>query len=309
MMKIVVRTASTLLLLGIAAPVMAQTDDPARDPTIVVTGKQPLTEEQTLEVVRRSARTVDGQLARFYAPVCPRVTGFDTPYERIVAERIKAIARAVGARAGGEGCVTNFQVVIVDDGREFVDLLWREHPEAFAGLTRREVRRLASEEGTARAWTVTILTNSGGATASNPSPSAGGGTVKGQGGASITFDGSANVMRTYDASNINPSVQQSMGTSWVVIETGATFGKSLTQIADYAAMRGLAMVRPAELAGSTDTILALFEPASESAPPELTEFDRAYLKGLYRAQGRRWARQQVRQMADVISRESEQDTP
>lgn len=304
-MTIAVRTASILLLLGAAVPASAQADDP----TIVVTGKQPLNEEQTRNVVQRAARTVDGQLARFYAPVCPRVTGFDTPYERIVAERIKDIARAVGARAGEEGCVANFQVVIVDDGREFVELLYREHPEAFAGLTKREVRRLASAEGAARAWTVTMLTNSLGATASNPSPSSGGGTVKGQGGASITFDGSVNVMRTYEASNVNPSVQQSMGTSWVVIETAATFGKSLTQIADYAAMRGLAMVRPAELAASADTILALFEPDAQAAPPELTEFDQAYLKGLYRVEGRRWARQQVRQMVDAITRESEQGTP
>ena len=97
--------------------------------------------------------------------------------------------------------------------------------------------------------------------------------------------------------------------AWVVIETGATFGKSLTQIADYAAMRGLAMVRPAELASSEDTILALFEPGSPAEPARLTEFDQAYLKSLYRVQGRRWARQQVRQMADAITREAEQHTP
>jgi hypothetical protein len=98
-------------------------------------------------------------------------------------------------------------------------------------------------------------------------------------------------------------------TSWVVIETGATFGKSLTQIADYAAMRGLAMVSPAELADSDDTILALFEPGADSSVPELTEFDVAYLAGLYRAPPRRWARQQVRYVADAIAREAEQGTP
>jgi hypothetical protein len=94
-----------------------------------------------------------------------------------------------------------------------------------------------------------------------------------------------------------------------VIETGATFGKSLTQIADYAALRGLAMVTPGELDGSEDTILALFEPGSQAAPAELTEFDRAYLKGLYRAPPRRWARSQVRYMADAIARKREEGSP
>ena len=85
----------------------------------MVTGTLP-TEEKTLEVVRRVARPVDGQLARFKKPVCPRVTGFQTQYEALVAKRIKAVAEAVGAGAAEEGCVTNLNVVVVDDGREFV---------------------------------------------------------------------------------------------------------------------------------------------------------------------------------------------
>lgn len=304
-MKEAVRSALLLALLGAAVPAWAQ----ANDPTIVVTGKSLRTEEQTRETIRRATRTVDGQLARFIEPVCPRVTGFETQYERTVAERIKQVAEAIGARAGGEGCVANFYVVIVDDGREFVAELERQHPEALEGLSRREWDRLSGDEGIARSWNATAMTNSAGAVAGRPSPSAGGGSVKtGFAGSSVSF-GDVNVMRAYESSNINPSVQQAIMSAWVVIETGATFGKSLTQIADYAAMRGLAMVRPAELASSEDTILALFEPGSPAEPARLTEFDQAYLKSLYRVQGRRWARQQVRQMADAITREAEQHTP
>ena len=304
-MKEAVRSALLLALLGAAVPAWAQ----ANDPTIVVTGKSLRTEEQTRETIRRATRTVDGQLARFIEPVCPRVTGFETQYERTVAERIKQVAEAIGARAGGEGCVAIFYVVIVDDGREFVAELERQHPEALEGLSRREWDRLSGDEGIARSWNATAMTNSAGAVAGRPSPSAGGGSVKtGFAGSSVSF-GDVNVMRAYESSNINPSVQQAIMSAWVVIETGATFGKSLTQIADYAAMRGLAMVRPAELASSEDTILALFEPGSPAEPARLTEFDQAYLKSLYRVQGRRWARQQVRQMADAITREAEQHTP
>jgi hypothetical protein len=74
-------------------------------------------------------------------------------------------------------------------------------------------------------------------------------------------------------------------------------------------MRGLAMVRPAELAASADTILALFEPNGDASMPELTGFDMAYLKGLYSTQGRRWARQQVRQLAEAIAQENERANP
>ena len=290
------------------AQAKAQAEETSSSPTIVVTGRLPLTEEKALEVVRRMARPIDGQLARFKDPVCPLVIGFQPQYEALVAERISAIAEAAGVGAGEEGCVNNLYVVVVDDGRGFVAELHRLHPEVFAGLSKREFAALANDEGAARSWTKTALTNSLGATASRPSPSAGGGPVVKYDGASIHF-ADADVMRVYESSNINPSVQQSIGSAWVVLETRATFGKSLAQLADYAAVRGLAMVRSADLDSSVDTILALFEPGSDAAPAKLTEFDRAYLKSLYHVQGRGWARQQVRQMADSIARESGQAAP
>jgi hypothetical protein len=287
----------------------AQAEQNDSDPTVVVTGKLPPSEEKALEVIRRVARPVDGQLARFNKPVCPRVTGFQSQYEALVAKRIRAVAEAVGAGAAEEGCVTNLFVVVVDDGREFVAEMHRQHPEALAGMSKPEFAALTSEEGAARSWTATALTNSMGATVGRPPATLGGGAVKYTfGGASMHF-GDVNVMRTYESSNINPSVQQAIVSAWVVLETRATFGKSLTQLADYAALRGLAMVRPDELDGSEDTILALFESGSDAAPAKLTEFDRAYLKSLYRVQGQGWARQQVRQMADSIARESGQAVP
>lgn len=300
-----------IFLLGALAAPSAAHAQAESDPSIVVTGQLPLGEEETLDIVRRVARPVDGQLARFQQPVCPQVIGFEAQYEAVVERRIKATAERVGARAGGNGCVANLYVVIVDDGRQFVQALSRQRPIALGGLTRHELDRLASEEGAARAWSSTVLTNSDGAVGGTPAQ---GGrdalaALNNGYGPNLGMTSDAKVMRVYEGSTINPSTRQAIASAWVVIETGATFGKTLTQIADYAAMRGLAMVRPAELAASGDTILALFEPGADASVPELTDFDLAYLKGLYRIQGRRWARQQVRQLADAIARENERAAP
>jgi hypothetical protein len=72
--------------------------------------------------------------------------------------------------------------------------------------------------------------------------------------------GDAPVMRGLRFVERQPVDQQTINSAWVVLETEATLGKSLRQIADYAAMRGLAMVRPGMLDGSADRILDLFEP-------------------------------------------------
>jgi hypothetical protein len=312
MSDIVTGKASLIVFLAaLAAPssAMTQAEAPAADPSIVVTGQAPLSEDQALTVVRRVAQPVDGQLARFHERVCPAVIGFDTPYEAMVTDWIKATAEKVGAEIGGEGCAANLFVVIVDDGPGFVRELAERDDWAVAGMSPRELGELAGAEGAARSWSTTLLTNSMGTAAGMPSPTAGSGAVKvGFGGSSVSF-GNVPVMRVYEASNANPSVQQTIHSAWVVLETEATLGKSLRQIADYAAMRGLAMVRPDMLDGSEDTILDLFEPGVHNSPPALTEFDLAYLTSLYRVPSLRWARSQVRYMADAIARDAEAEAP
>jgi len=303
---------SLIALLGALAatsPALAQADPQGADSAIVVTGQVPLNEEQALDVVRRVAQPVDGQLARFHDRVCPLVTGFDAPYAAMVAGWIRATAERVGARVDGEGCAANLFVVIVDDGPGFVREMAQRDGGALASLPDSEFEELASAEGAARSWSMTLLTNSMGAVAGRPSPSRGGGAVKtGFAGSSISF-GDVGVMRVYESSTINPSVQQTIHSAWVVLETEATLGKSLRQIADYAAMRGLAMVRPGELDGSEDTILDLFEPGSRGAPPELTGFDLAYLSSLYRVPSLRPASSQLGYIAHTIARDAREGAP
>ncbi|MGN7999885.1 hypothetical protein [Sphingomonas sp. 22176] len=68
--------------------------------------------------------------------------------------------------------------------------------------------------------------------------------------------------------------------SIVFIERSALPGKSPTQIGDCIAMRALGGTRPQNDLGAR-SILSLFTPGATEAPPEMTAFDRGYLRGLY----------------------------
>lgn len=72
----------------------------------------------------------------------------------------------------------------------------------------------------------------------------------------------------------------------VVIDAAAVVGKTPTQIADYAAVRALARAVVPRMAPSVPTILTLFD-ATSAAPPELSDVDRALLRGVYLTDGRR----------------------
>jgi hypothetical protein len=90
--------------------------------------------------------------------------------------------------------------------------------------------------------------------------------------------------------------------SFVLIAARAVAGLTLTQIADYAAMRALAKTRaPASTSGPT--ILRLFDENNASAKPaELTSWDLGYLRSLYLTDNRLTANSQEAAISAGIRR-------
>jgi hypothetical protein len=84
-------------------------------------------------------------------------------------------------------------------------------------------------------------------------------------------------------SRLVSDIRRDIASAMVLVERSAVVGKTTNQIADYAVMRALAVIRPRQAAGN-DTILSLFDPAV-SPPAEMTAFDRGYLRGLYTGAG------------------------
>jgi hypothetical protein len=89
------------------------------------------------------------------------------------------------------------------------------------------------------------------------------------------------VLKTPNAhSHIFIAARQDIVASLVVIDIPAINGLTTIQIADYAAMRGLARTRPPKQTGAVGTILGLFD--KDATPPrEMTVFDLAYLRAVY----------------------------
>lgn len=295
-----------LLILALAGAAAAAQQAPApRGDTIVVTGQAPVDGDAARRIVERIAVPREGQLARFSAPVCPDVTGFPEPYAGMVAERIRAVAREAGARVAGPGCAPNLHLVIVDDGRGFARELHRTEPGAFGGIGRIEMRRLTQDVGPARSWTVTIARDSNGRALSTAPASAASGVIdRGYQGSNFTLGGGLTALRVDTPSIVNPQTVQSIEHSFVVLETRAIFGMELLQVADYAAMRGLA-ITAATLPAGEHSILTLFAAGAEGAPRRLTAVDRGYLAGLYGAPANRTAAAQGNAIVRSIERESE----
>lgn len=258
-------------------PQAGSTASPAQapgEPDILVTGDRRKQEEAVRGLaagITRKAR-IDKPLARFYQPFCLKVIGFKQDYAAIVAERIEVNVRELGIPVGGRKCTPNALLIFTEDGREAVKTLRKEEPWLFADLFDHDYERVIAGDGAAHAWQTTEMRG-----------------VDGRPLRIIEYDCNGQCPKRemalneqYQTGRLNPPVRMDMRGAVVVIDNAYLPGKTLDQLADYAAMRLLAPiddVSPDE-ADAVPTILSLFT-APDSAPPELSWFDRSYLRALY----------------------------
>ncbi|WP_206242005.1 hypothetical protein [Novosphingobium terrae] len=236
------------------------------DPTSIVVTGNPERKAVIKRMTTALSRQHDRQLARFDGEVCFQVGGLNAPYDRIMAERMEQDARDAGVAVGKPGCRPNIVVVLADHVQGELERLAREgHTAISLGLEDKDLKQSAQGPGPAYVVTVTEQRSRDG----NRLWAGKMGDL-----------GDRPMMIVHDASIINPPTRQDIVTVLVGIETAATMGKTLAQLADYAALRSLADIKgAAAVAGAEPTILGLFN--GSPGIMELTSYDRAYLKGLY----------------------------
>lgn len=248
------------------AQTQAAPPDPSGDSNaIVVTGR---TAEPTGNEVFDEARGISRvgphqlyveALPCFETPVCPGIFGLKADYAAAMIDRIRATIARLHIPLAGAKCSPNLIVVFADDGRSVLSGLKRNRPRIFRLVAEAEQSEMLSDAGPAHVWN-NIATRW---TGNGPPPEKG---VK------------ASVWGQIDRTSM-PYAYDITG-SLVVFDRDAVLGMTLTQLADYATMRGLSHTRPAGDGQPMATILSLFDNAG-GGPDELMRFDVGYLKSLY----------------------------
>jgi hypothetical protein len=286
--------------LAAAAAAAAQPMPLPERQAIVVTAPPPPGERDAREFVQDIMERSYDQVARYHAPVCAAVVGLEPNAARVVRDRILETARGVGGEVDpNPRCAANLLLVVADNGRAFVNDLRRNMPAWLTGLEVAEVARIANQPTPARAWSVVTIRNEDGqtaeATAHAPKFRMMRGAPWSVGG---RFAEDAPTIRVRSASLFRPATRADIEGSVIVVERSAALGITLAQLADYAAMRGLARTSPPQKS-AVRTILNLFEPGAQREP-ELTRSDILYLQTLYRSAGIESAVQERGRLARAV---------
>lgn len=204
----------------------------------------------------------DDPLARIEGRLCPGVSGIRTDAALQIVDRIREDAQRIGIElADPDSCEPNMLVFFVDDTGQTLDTLMEKRPSLFGTFSAAERRKLKSDTGSARAWSQVVTRSRDGMKIDDP-------------------DNLVQVPRTsmWGAhSKIYVPVRREILTSVVLFDNQDILGKTINQLADYAAMRSFANDFTA-YKQDRGSILTLFD---GSGPSELTETDMVFLKTLY----------------------------
>jgi len=295
----VVRRASFIFAAACALllPCGSSAQPPASETpseTITVTGdrRDPIAafvEDVTVET--------GNQIAKFATPICPVSLGLPPGHREVIEARIRQIGQYLGLGAAAGNCRPNVVVIVAAEGGDFVRQLRRERPDIFASLALRELRQVMRLAGPVRAWQVVEPHGADGRPMRRIS------FIEGGGGPPRPVMGGYELTGV-TASRTSLSTRQDLSLSFIVFDLAAIEGLSLLQIADHAAMRALARTEGAGLPARR-SILTLFGDRAASVEPahELTNWDEAYLRALYRTSNVVTAHQQRSSMSQAMRRE------
>lgn len=291
-MKLVSSLATLALLLsteanlGEAAASATLSQEPPGE-EILVTGSE---DDPLRAFVESVTVETDRQIARFEGPVCPLGLGLPPTSNEVIEVRLRQIAEHLGLGAGAAGCSPNMVVIIADAGEELAERLRTDRPDVFAAMELNEIRAVLRQPGPVRTWQIVQTRGSDGRPLVPMTIIQGGREFLGVTG-SI---GSLTRQQT----------RQDLALSFVVFDLDAIDGLTLLQVADHAAMQAFARTNVSGVQARR-SILTLFDDrrAGLDPAPELTAWDGAYLRALYRTGSTVTARQQQSNMVRAMHRD------
>ena len=231
------------------------------------------------------ARTVAGEpddrrpLARLRGPLCLVVAATDQDFARTVAKRIVANAQAAGIRTRSAGCTANALVNFTDNPRGQMQAVRDDGRKLFRRMSEKEIdTALAARDP---AYVFQAVEQSPVFGFQDGWPAGGGWTTE----------------------NSFLRAPENLLSTMVVVDSSAISGLSPVQLADYVTLRLLAPTGEVAAAdpAAPQTILSLFA-MPETAPSEMTRFDRTYLRTLYKMPRTAFAEEVLAETARVAAK-------
>ncbi|QTC92490.1 hypothetical protein [Brevundimonas goettingensis] len=277
------------------SPSIPSADQPTDLEDITVTGRR--LDEATRAFVREVGAPARGRgLARWRNGVCVGVANLQPEVAQYIADRVSTVAQDLGLSAGAPGCNPSVLIVATQDGDAFTPEFVAERPRLFrvggAGMDQgaAALKRFETNGQPVRWWTVSApVDGDTGQIVVRIPGGVNGGQDAGGNDSPMLYAPNTEIRA---ASRLSTQIVDDSKRAFIIVDVSKTGGVTLPQLADYLAMVSLAQINPEADTAGFATILNLFDDPVQTEG--LTNWDLAYLKGLYDTERTRQNRNSAR---------------
>ncbi|HCW49718.1 MAG TPA: hypothetical protein DGP25_06865 [Brevundimonas sp.] len=220
-------------------------------------------------------------IARWDRSVCVGAVNLRREAAQYLVDRVSTVAEDLGLSPGDPGCTPNLLIVATADGdafaRELVERRRRALRMGGSGMDRgaAALRDFQETSRPVRWWQVSMPVDSETGQRAVRIP----GECTNDCSSPMDYAPTINVS---SASRLTTQIVDNIFRAIIVVDVSKTGAVNSEQLADYIAMVSLAQIDPTADTSAYASILNVFN--DPSSAPSLTEWDKAYLNGLYDAQ-------------------------
>lgn len=266
-------------------------------PAAQIASQEPATDLEDITVVGRPLETMildfvnqvaapnrNRGIARWDSTVCVGVANLSREPAQYIQDRVSTVAADVGLNTGAPGCTPNVVIIASDHPDDLAKTLVDERRRAFrmggAGMDQGGDALAAFVESDApvRWWQQSMPVDA--QTGERAVRLAG--DQRGDGTGDMSAMQYAPTTYVFAASRVTSQINDDLFRTIVILDIDKISGISAQQLADYLALITLAQIDPKADTGGYASILNVFDdPAGTTS---LTNWDMAYLSGLYDAE-------------------------
>lgn len=268
-----------LLLAGQQADPPSRTEgDPTRLAPVDVTGRLAgMSLEDRIDSFVDSVVAPVGRYgpARWRHDVCVGAINFQPAAAQVIVDRVSEVALELGLVPEDPGCEPQVLIVATNDGPATAAGLVERSPRLFSlggegmELGPSALARFASNDRPVRWWHMSMPVDA----------DTGGRVIRLPGDGTDLED--QILVSKFVASRLDSATRDNLVRVVIIVDTTRLGETSFVQLADYVAMISMAQIDPEADVTSHNSVLNLFH--DPAGTPGLTDWDIAYLKGLYRA--------------------------
>jgi hypothetical protein len=297
------RASALVLSIVCTAGAIAQ---PARAPTenVTVTGtKSRQVLEKFVESFAAPAR-MTGKIARWENGICPVVVGLPAGFAKFVTQRMNDVARQVGAPVSEkESCEHNIAIVFTTKPQALLDKI-RKSQSWFLGYSDNsaQTEKLATVTHPIQAWYMTATKDWNGKVDIDGSKTLGPGLE-----ISVPCPGGGPGICTYylpnahansvNLSHLGDGLHSTFYDVIIVADPTKLVDYEIGSIADYISLLALTQLNALDTCQQLPSIVNMLAAGCERKTDALTDNDLAYLRGLYKMNPDRTARNQKDEIA------------